>query len=238
MTRKSLKKYREIFKGCLDYLLNRNDKNTYGGPFNNQLIRQEIFGELFRNFQFEEIIETGTYFGNTTEYLHKTYGVIVRTIEKNPRRYGFAKARLRKYPNIKTYPGSSDVTLKWLCEKPDIQQKRVFFYLDAHRDGRIPLLNELETIFANISQAVVMIDDFKVPDFPGYGFDTYPSGESLDLEYLSPLRHLGLKCFFPVADPKDETGKRRGSVVLTTNEHFSRKLQAFLTLKPYSNPCL
>lgn len=79
-----------------------------------------------------------------------------------------------------------------------------------------------------------MIDDFKVPDFPGYGYDKYPSGESLDLEYLSPLSNLGLQLFFPTVDPKNETGKKRGCVVLTLNKEYSEKLQSLSTLKAHS----
>jgi hypothetical protein len=232
---RAIRKLNEIREGCVDYLVKKKDKNTYGGPFNKQKIRQEIFGELLKNFRFEEIIETGTFLGNTTEYLYKTSRVIVRTIEIDPRKFGFAMARFFKYPKIKTYLGKSDVRLRELCKQPNIQRKLVFFYLDAHRNGKLPLMDEIETIFANIKQAVVMIDDFKVPDFPGYGFDKYPSGESLDLEYLSPLKHLDLQFFFPAADPKTETGKKRGCVVLTTNEDFAGKLQSFSTLKAYGN---
>ncbi len=230
----NLKEFVQICKGCVEYLFNTQDKNTYGGPFNNQKIRQEIFTGLLENFRFDEIIETGTYYGNTTEYMFKTSKLIVRTIELNPRKYGFAMARLFKYPKIKTYRGSSDVILTNLCKQPGIQQKQVFFYLDAHRNGKLILIEEIKLILSNIKQAVVMIDDFKVPGFPDYGYDKYPSGEILDLEYLSPLSNLGLQLFFPTVGPKNETGKKRGCVVLTLNKEYSEKLQSLSTLKAYS----
>lgn len=229
----NLKKFGLICKGSVEYLFNTQNKNTYGGPFNNQKIRQEIFAELLKNFRFDEIIETGTFYGNTTEYMFKTSQLIVRTIELSPRKYGFAMARLLKYPKIKTYRGSSDVLLKKLCKQPDIEKKQTFFYLDAHRNGRLILIEEIKTILSNINQAVVMIDDFKVPDFPGYGYDKYPSGESLDLEYLSPISNLGLHFFFPASDPKNETGKKRGCVVFTLNNEYSERLQNFSTLKAH-----
>jgi hypothetical protein len=229
-----LKKFSRICKGCADYLFKKQDKNTYGGPFNNQKIRQEIFAELLENFRFDEIIETGTYYGNTTEYMFKTSRLIIRTIELSPRKYGFAMARLFKYRKIKTYHGSSDVILRELCKHPDIQQKQVFFYLDAHRNGKLILIEEIKSILSNINQAVVMIDDFKVPGFPGYGYDKYPSGESLDLEYLNPLTNLGLHFFFPAGDPINETGKKRGCVVLTLNKGYLEKFQSLSTLKAFS----
>jgi len=37
-------------------------------PFNNQKTRTEIIDSIFNNEQFDEIIETGTLLGNTTEY--------------------------------------------------------------------------------------------------------------------------------------------------------------------------
>ena len=40
--------------------------------FNGQMIRKKIVNELFKNFSFEAIIETGTYTGNTTGYLAKS----------------------------------------------------------------------------------------------------------------------------------------------------------------------
>nr|NQU93011.1 hypothetical protein [Bacteroidota bacterium] len=186
---------REIIKGFLDFYLGRIDGNTYGGPFNNQKIRQEIFNEIIGKISFIEIIETGTFNGNTTEYMHKTSSLHTSTVEIDARRCGFARARLFKYRGIKVYFGHSSNMLKILSINKTLKNNPVFFYLDAHRHGALPLLEELEMIFMNFEQALVMIDDFRVPHFPGYRYDKYKTGEHLEMEYLKPLITKGLQCF-------------------------------------------
>ena len=41
---------------------------------------------------------------------------------------------------------------------------------------------EVELAIANFSKAVLMIDDFNVPDDPGYRFDDYGPGKRLDID--------------------------------------------------------
>ncbi|MEA3446542.1 MAG: hypothetical protein U9R19_17640 [Bacteroidota bacterium] len=223
----------EKIKGFIDYFMSRKDKNTYGGPFNNQKIRQEIFKDLMTTINFVDIFETGTYNGNTTEYMHKTSLLPTITVEINARRYAFAKARLLKYPGIKVCFGNSSKMLRKICSNKRIKNKPVFIYLDAHRNGKLPLLEEIQIIFENLEKAVIMIDDFKVPGFPGYIYDTYKSGESLELKYFSELTLEGIKYYFPSTDPKFETGKKRGSVVIANNPFLIEKLSSIKKLQLY-----
>lgn len=58
-----------------------------------------------------------------------------------------------------------------------------------------------------------MIDDFAVPG-TDYGFDDYGPGMALNFELLAPLSHLDLTGFFPSASPREESGARRGCIVL------------------------
>jgi hypothetical protein len=46
------------------------------------------------------------------------------------------------------------------------------FYLDAHWEEYLPLRDELQLIYNNFPRAVVLVDDFKVDDDLGYGFDS------------------------------------------------------------------
>ena len=55
--------------GHLELYLRPHLKDSLGDPFNGQQFRQTIFLELFSAFQFKSIIETGTYRGNTTEFM-------------------------------------------------------------------------------------------------------------------------------------------------------------------------
>jgi hypothetical protein len=72
-----------------------------------------------------------------------------------------------------------------------------FFYLDAHWYDHLPLLDEMTLILERMSNSVIMVDDFQVPDDPGYCYDDYGEGQVLDLRYLLPLAHYDFAIFFP-----------------------------------------
>ena len=60
-----------------------------------------------------------------------------------------------------------------------------------------------------------MIDDFQVPDDPGYGFDDYGEGKVLNLDYLRDvISKFDISVFFPICRSEQETGAKRGCVVL------------------------
>ncbi len=48
--------------GVIDHF--RSLKNTWGGPFNGQIFRQQIYLELIRKIGFSAIVETGTFRGD------------------------------------------------------------------------------------------------------------------------------------------------------------------------------
>ena len=58
------------------------------------------------------------------------------------------------------------------------------FYLDAHGQNSLPLHDEVELAVAHFAKAILLIDDFAVPDDPGYGFNNYGPDKRLTLEYL------------------------------------------------------
>jgi len=68
--------------GALDYYRHPQDRNYCSGPFNGQEFRREIFLDLMRNISFSAIVETGTYLGTTTEYLHDASRLPVYTVEQ------------------------------------------------------------------------------------------------------------------------------------------------------------
>ncbi|HET7085336.1 MAG TPA: hypothetical protein VFI23_11235 [Rhizomicrobium sp.] len=184
-------------------------------PFNGQACRRQIF-EALRQLNFAAIIETGTHVGTTAEYFAQT-GLPVFSVEGNPRRYGFAKARLRRFKNLSLRLGDSRLQLHNILTGlgADNLQKPLFFYLDAHWKHGLPLAGELEIILALCAQPTIMIDDFQVADDPGYGFDDYGEGKVLARDYIEPfIVQNGLALFYPAASSADETGRKRGSVVL------------------------
>ncbi len=71
--------------GVADYYRFREYRDSWGGPFNAQAFRQQIFLELIQKVKFSAIAETGTFRGTTTEYFSETSALPVHTVELNPR---------------------------------------------------------------------------------------------------------------------------------------------------------
>ena len=139
----------------------------------------------------------------------------VYTTEIHPRYFSYSRLHfLFNRDVIHLYKKDSRSFLRALSEDRSVPKEDVFFYLDAHWGGDLPLREELEIIFLNWKRPVVMIDDFAVPDST-YGFDSYGPEKALNLKYIdSIVSAYKLSVFFPAANPSEETGTKRGSVVL------------------------
>jgi hypothetical protein len=219
-----------ILRGWIRYYSRPEDRQGYGGPFNGQSFRQRIFAQLLEAARFEAIVETGTFRGTTTEYMWQKAKCPVYTVEMNPKVFGFAKAHLRRKPGISLHLGDSVTFLRQLIRDRIQLAAPVFFYLDAHGRGELPLGPELELIFANWHKAVVMIDDFRVPGDDGYTFDSYGPDAVLDERLLARMALSGVRRFFPSAPSEKETGNRRGCVVLASNPEILKVLSGLDTL--------
>jgi hypothetical protein len=162
------------------------------------------------------VVETGTFRGITAEWLAENYSGPVLTCEKEKLYYLQAKARLGRLPNISLYLQDSRRFLREIVPTfPD--RASLMFYLDAHWELDLPLKEELQIIFASHLDAVVLIDDFKVPDDSGYSFDNYGPGKSLELELLDGVIPSGSRIFFPSLRSGEETGAARGCCVIATD---------------------
>jgi hypothetical protein len=60
-------------------------QTSWGGAFNGQCWRQVIFLDLDRTFEFDAIVETGTFRGTTTEYFLRNTRATIYTVEAAPR---------------------------------------------------------------------------------------------------------------------------------------------------------
>lgn len=201
--------------GYLDYFRSSHVDREWSGPFNGQKYRQQAFEAIYTKVPFSFVVETGTFRGVTTEYLASQGDVPVFSIESNRRNYGFARARLRRNKKIALYYGDSVQVLRQLFENDVFPEGAGLYYLDAHWDIHLPVKDEVRLIFKANTSAVVMIDDFEVPDDPGYFFDDYGESGSLTVDYLSEtIGRLGLVGFFPSCPATQETGKKRGMIVL------------------------
>lgn len=233
--------------GMVDYITSP-DRGLGWGPFNGQTARQALFVDIIARTRPHAIVETGTYFGATTELMCQT-GLPVFTIELRPRKYGFVRARFWRRRNVKLLHGDSRTCLLTLFSGAlhSLSGLTVFFYLDAHWNDNLPLAEEIDIIFSRCPRAVVMIDDFEVPSDAGYGFDDYGPGKALVSGYIRPaISAHELRAFYPstpsTADypstPMAAAGLavpgklRRGCVVLAKEACHAPDLASISLLRP------
>jgi len=218
MTTAGLKKFvrgmvGESLTGILEYLTFRDARRSWEGAFNGQQCRQRMFEEIIGAGGFVAVVETGTFHGATTHYLHSTSHLPVYSAELQKRFLWYARTRFLFRPGIHLVRSDARDFLRTLVSMESLAAGRVFFYLDAHWDDDVR--EEVRIIFDGCPNAVVMIDDFQVPGDPGYGYDTYGESSALTLDYLKPqIGRGGLAVFFPSAASGEETGAKRGCVVL------------------------
>jgi hypothetical protein len=225
-----------IIRGGLDYIFKPRIRRREIGSFNGQEFRQKIFHELVDKMNFSAIVETGTFRGETTHFMHQKSGLPLYTAELHPRFYAYARMRLRKDNDVVVYNSDSRQFLRRLITENIIHDDNVFIYLDAHWGEDLPLLEEIEIIFQELPGAVVMIDDFQVPWDDKYTYDDYGVGKALTMEYIEPaIRNFGLEVFFPALGAEEETGARRGCVLLAKTPEKSGLLKSMQTLKIYEN---
>ena len=206
-----------------------SDFYPFGFAMNGQTARLEAVRQVFYGCRIQSIIETGTFRGTTTEWL-AGFGVPVMTIESHAPTFEFAVRRLRNFKNVSVRMGSSsDVLSKYL---PSIGRATpTMIYLDAHWEGHLPLAEELDTICSCLDHFVIVIDDFEVPRDPGYTFDDYGPGKALTADYLNRSAGRSLARFYPSVPSIEETGIRRGWIVLTGDATFVEALSTNVLLR-------
>lgn len=139
------------------------------------------FLKLIQQFGIRTIIETGTYYGDTTGELLKMVPT-VHSIEINSVYYAAARASLGSPAGLKLHLGNSPEVLIRII--PDCDDN-ILFFLDAHWYDHNPLLNELSVIARyEKKNAVIVIHDFKVPDHPEFGFDKFPDGAEYSIDMI------------------------------------------------------
>lgn len=194
-------------------LLRPSLADSWGGPMNGQVKRWQMIRDMITLGNFDEVVETGTYRSTTTRFLHHISALPVHSAEIEERFFRYSAALCRPYSGIRLYHGDSREMLRSLSGREG--DPRLLFYLDAHWQADVPRYEELEIIAKRWSHAVVVIDDFKVPDDPGYAFTSY-DGSPLDIKYLPVLPRW--QAFYPAAASTEETGARRGCIVLASPE--------------------
>jgi hypothetical protein len=223
----------DIVVGAIDYLIHPNRGVALGGPFNGQRYRQSLFKDLVRKLAPIAVVETGTYLGTTTEFMATT-GLPIFSVEQTGRNYGFALARLWCSHNVHLLRGDSRAAPRILFDGPlnQSRNRNLFVYLDAHWNADLPLIQELKIVFDFCPNAIVMVDDFQVPFDAGYGYDSYGTCRILTEDYIAPiLAAHSLRAFYPSTPSVQETGARRGCVILVRNTALAKILAFFPLLR-------
>jgi hypothetical protein len=213
--------------------LNKVLLNSWGGPFNGQDLRRELFWRVVNELSVEIIVETGTFRATTTEHVAQRFMGPIYTCEINGRYFEYSKKRLEPFPNVYIERIDSRVFLRHLFKTNALSQRVVLFYLDAHWNGQFPFREELAVIVRHRVKGLIMVDDFQVPFDPGYGFDDYGQGNKLTVEILYPYREELKTAYFPTDSASRESGMRRGTVLCALTADLSQLLSKIPSLRPW-----
>jgi hypothetical protein len=124
----------------------------------------ELILDYARRFNLKTFIETGTWHGDTVEYVKAQFDQ-VHSIELSSELVVKCKERFVGSPHVHLYQGDSGETLGGLLAS--IPKTPTLFWLDAHPSGGdtvgsgSPLEKELTAIFENGSEGVILIDDLQ-----------------------------------------------------------------------------
>jgi hypothetical protein len=202
--------------------------------FNGQVGRKEIFKQLVSAFRFQGIVETGTFIGDTTGYMATMSKLPVYTTELKMHFNLIAKKRLDEFNNIEFENLDSRQFIKKLANNSQLRKGTCFFYLDAHWYEDVPLTKEIQSVVTNWDRFIVMIDDFRVPWDEGYLYDRYSNGVELTIELIRPLLKMyDLAAYFPSKPSSEETGAKRGCIVLVRQGELADKLNTLSSLRMY-----
>ena len=100
--------YRDICRG-------EKHRNTFGGPCNGQRKRCEMIKDLMGTCAFLATVETGTFRGDTTEFLARCTEQPIFSVEVCAYLYHYARHRLRRFNHV--HLGSAAIT-----ENPHLSQ--------------------------------------------------------------------------------------------------------------------
>jgi hypothetical protein len=201
-------------------------RNWWTSPFNGQARRMYNMYVLSHELEPSHVIETGTFIGSST-YLFLGIPSVqyVISIEANLEYQQVAQSR---YSNL--FPeklllqhGDSKIEFKSTLKSLDPSQTRLLCYLDAHWEGDIPTINELEALVQWDGFWLAIVDDFKVP-YVGtseYGFDRY-GHSSVDLDIIPKV--AGLRVFLPDEPAEMETGAKRGTAYIFSKNYMPSNL--------------
>jgi hypothetical protein len=222
-TASSVSELRQWFQG----------RETAGFGFNGDILRTAIVRAAFEAAGCSVFLETGTFRAATTLLAARLLRCPVYTSELNAKYWLLAVARCA--PVASVHPRHADSRDFLAAMARELPRSIVpFVYLDAHWNQDLPLQAEVDIVFSTWPRFVMLIDDFQVPGKPGFAFDSY-AGRPLSLATVRfPFERLAAPSglFFPAYAPEEDTGNRRGYVLVAggLRERFTAARRFPLTL--------
>lgn len=199
---KTLRKYWMFELGVDIYKSFRDDYRVKHSPkiiFHNDRYYADFIKLISRNINVSSVVETGTYLGHGTQWLSECFKQnYVYTCEIMTNIYVRAKNNLANYPNVAVFNQDSIDLLNYLKLEKSLGNKP-FFFLDAHWYKKWNLTQEVKHIADNYDKAIILIDDFKVPNNPEFKYDTY-DGKECSMELIEPFLNKKKKYNFIFPD--------------------------------------
>lgn len=151
----------------------------------------EIISNVIAELRIDTFIETGTNVGTTLSYVARNYvNLSCFSCEPDKVAYDYAQSNLVGLHNAVIENSESNFFLENICSQVVSDKSNLLFWLDAHGYGfQWPLKFEIEYITSFFTKAVVLIDDFKVPDMECFGYDEYQD-QICSWEYIKDSLNL------------------------------------------------
>lgn len=158
-------------------------------PFHGDLFTLATVHQLVSKGGVKLFLELGSYYGGTALYMGQTLGLEVQTCEPLEAHYKIAADILEGVADVR-----QETSVEFLKRLEPRSSSVPLIYVDSHGYGfKWELLEELRLILQRPGPAYVIIDDFKIPDRPAFGFDSY-KGQECSLEYIGDtLREGGMR---------------------------------------------
>ena len=168
-----------------------------------QALQAYVLG-LVQRYGIRTFIETGTFRGDTLAWFaERNPHVECYSCETNSLYFRTARFRTALRSNVHIKQIDSRVFLE---EVHSVADSPVLLWLDAHWGNDHPLPGELDVLNLLYRKWIALIDDFQIPERPGFGFDSYWD-RPINLEYISPHLPKEREVWLPDYDPpKDSRG--------------------------------
>ena len=188
-----IKALRNQFMG--GYIVRRWQQNGKPYPVPH-IVKQTVINQCRKQYGLTTLVETGTYLGDMVD-VQKAYFDQVISIELSEELARLAQKRFGRNANVDIRQGDSATVLKQVTR---LLRTPALFWLDGHYSGGItakgdtecPIFSELEAVFSNNQDHIILIDDARC--FIGKG--DYPSLEELskfitqrDIRYRISVEH-------------------------------------------------